>query len=701
MKKVRLSDIPGIGPKTEQKLIVYFGSEEEALKALEKQAIGLISEALGSYKKALRLVQNYIALSYGVEVGEVFGTRIVSEIFKKYLETIADLAVSRPARERISTIFPLPARAATYIIKKLEELKEAFRVYDELNKNNMVDTVRVCLKKLDWPKNPRFKFERRTLVVPTFRSINLKLSGEIKNYIEVVEVRDEIELERIIRERGPVFVYGLEIADVPGAIVVNELSQETLFPENIIVWYEANRGLIEAILCVLETLKGIASRILDTDNLETLKHLLEYSLKFTVKGPTEGANSTFDNLRKRYAKIEEIVYDVATWATEEVKRRLERLEVKLTGLQLLKLIEEFSAKGQLVVGQFEEIVREVVEEAENKVVEGLGLDIDEAESVVGLFRVSDDLSIEVDEDKLRELKKKLELKIETLRLKLLIEAAKQLKNLKPIVENMFDKLVELDVRLALALFAKKYGGCIPEFSTDYIGVGFVGAAEIELLKHSVNIQRISYSVGNVPYKPDSVKGERIVILTGANSGGKTTLLKTVAEVVLAAQAGLPVIAERAWIGGFDRIYFFEKPAGTLSAGALESTLKSMANIVVDKSRRLVLVDELESVTEARAAAKIVAGFVEMLVFDNNAVAIIVSHLAEDILEILPLSLRKLVRVDGIEARGLDENYNLIVDRNPRYYYLARSTPELVIARLVVKSSSEERSFFEKLLKLFK
>lgn len=701
MKRVKLSDIPGIGPKTEQKLIAYFGSEKEVLKALERQAVGLISEVLGSYKKALRLVQNYIALSYGVEVEEVFGTHAVSEIFKKYLETIADLAASRPARERISIVFPLPARAATYIAKKLEELKEAFKIYDELCKDNAVNAVRACLEKLEWPKNPRLKFERRTLVIPTAYSASLRLPSEIRNYVEVVEVEDEIELERIVREHGLVFVYGFEIADIPGAIAVNELSLETLFPENIVAWYEANKGLIETILCVLETLEGSASHILGVDDPRTLKHLLEHSLKFTVKGPIEGVNSTFDNLKRKYAKVEEVVYDIATWATDEVKRRLEKLEVKLTGLQLLKLIEEFSVRGQLVIGQFEEIVREVVEEAENKVVKELGLDVDEAESVVGLFRVSDGLGIEVDEDKLRELKRKLKLKIDTLRLKILIEVAKQLKNLKPIVENMFDKLVELDVHLALALFAKKYGGCIPEFSTDYIGVGFVGAAEVELLKHSVKVQRISYSVGNVPYKPDGVKGERIIILTGANSGGKTTLLKTVAEVVLAAQAGLPVIAKRAWIGGFDRIYFFEKPVGTLSVGALESTLKSMASIVVDASRRLVLVDELESVTEARAAAKIVAGFIGILAFDNSAVAIIVSHLAEDILEILSPNFRELVRVDGIEARGLDENYNLIVDRNPRYYYLAKSTPELVIARLVAKSPPKERNFFESLLRLFK
>ena len=39
------------------------------------------------------------------------------------------------------------------------------------------------------------------------------------------------------------------------------------------------------------------------------------------------------------------------------------------------------------------------------------------------------------------------------------------------------------------------------------------------------------------------------------------------------------------------------------------------------------------------------------------------------------------RVDGIEAKGLNEDMELIVDHNPVLGRLANSTPELIIERL--------------------
>jgi len=61
-----------------------------------------------------------------------------------------------------------------------------------------------------------------------------------------------------------------------------------------------------------------------------------------------------------------------------------------------------------------------------------------------------------------------------------------------------------------------------------------------------------------------------------------------------------------------------------------------------------------------------------------------------------------VRVDGIEASGLDEKSNLIVLRTPRYNYLARSTPELILDRLVRTARvGREREFYAKLLAKFR
>ena len=59
-----------------------------------------------------------------------------------------------------------------------------------------------------------------------------------------------------------------------------------------------------------------------------------------------------------------------------------------------------------------------------------------------------------------------------------------------------------------------------------------------------------------------------------------------------------------------------------------------------------------------------------------------------------------LRIDGIEAKGLDEHLELIVDRTPQRNCLARSTPELIVRRLVERSSGDAKAVFGDILSLF-
>jgi hypothetical protein len=70
--------------------------------------------------------------------------------------------------------------------------------------------------------------------------------------------------------------------------------------------------------------------------------------------------------------------------------------------------------------------------------------------------------------------------------------------------------------------------------------------------------------------------------------------------------------------------------------------------------------------------------------------VLVSHLGEHL-------KFEFVRVDGIEAEGLDDDLNLIVDRQPKFGVVGRSTPELIVERLYRKSKGEIRSIFKELL----
>lgn len=116
--------------------------------------------------------------------------------------------------------------------------------------------------------------------------------------------------------------------------------------------------------------------------------------------------------------------------------------------------------------------------------------------------------------------------------------------------------------------------------------------------------------------------------------------------------------------------------------------------------KLIFADELEAITEPTAAAKVLASIFTLILSNPQNFGIFVTHLGELILSELSEDTRERIRLDGIEAKGLDEKLNLIVDRNPRYHYLANSTPELILTRLSKSGNSDQQEFFMQVLKKF-
>jgi DNA mismatch repair protein MutS2 len=168
------------------------------------------------------------------------------------------------------------------------------------------------------------------------------------------------------------------------------------------------------------------------------------------------------------------------------------------------------------------------------------------------------------------------------------------------------------------------------------------------------------------------------ILTGANSGGKTTLLEHVLQNVVLMKLGLGVDGVFRSLN-FEQIYYFAKNKGSTNKGAFETLLTQMANIGAGETGMdgtLILADEIESVTEPGVAGKIIAATAEYFV-SRGAYVVMATHLGAEIAKSVPDG----VRIDGIEARGLDENLNLIVNHNPVLGRLASSTPELIIERM--------------------
>jgi dsDNA-specific endonuclease/ATPase MutS2 len=165
-----------------------------------------------------------------------------------------------------------------------------------------------------------------------------------------------------------------------------------------------------------------------------------------------------------------------------------------------------------------------------------------------------------------------------------------------------------------------------------------------------------------------------------------------AQISIMTHMGIPVCANEASVELIDELYFFSKKR-SLDAGAFESFLNTFMPVVITDTNKLVLLDELEAITELEAAVKIIASFIDLLK-GSDSYAVIVTHMAREIMKYTE------VRVDGIEAKGLDENYNLLVDRTPKMNYLAKSTPELILRMIYEKSDGKIKDIYGQILEKF-
>jgi len=257
------------------------------------------------------------------------------------------------------------------------------------------------------------------------------------------------------------------------------------------------------------------------------------------------------------------------------------------------------------------------------------------------------------------------------------------------VDAAVETVDDVALQVSLARFAVAFDLRAPTL-VDGDALAMRGARNLDLVAADVSVQPVDYAVGDHSLGGDAPTGDRVAVLTGANSGGKTTLLETLCQVALLAHMGLPVPAERCEVGLVDSLVFHRRHA-SFNAGVLESTLRSVVPPLTTEGRTLMLVDEFEAITEPGSAADLLHGLVTLTV-ERDALGAYVTHLAED-LEPLP----EVARVDGIFAEGLTPDLELEVDYQPRFGTVGRSTPEFIVSRLVAEAGdTNERMGFETL-----
>ena len=187
----------------------------------------------------------------------------------------------------------------------------------------------------------------------------------------------------------------------------------------------------------------------------------------------------------------------------------------------------------------------------------------------------------------------------------------------------FDAALPIMVRLDATQAAAKWGlerGCSYALLA---GTGDGEAAQLLQARHPLLKDKA------VPIDIKFMQGKRVLVITGANTGGKTVAIKTFALFCMMNQSGFPVpAAEGSRLPCFDSVYadIGDEQSIDASLSTFSAHMKNIAlaiNEATDKS--LVLLDELGSGTDPLEGSAIAMAVLDRLIERGSFVLVTTHH----------------------------------------------------------------------------
>ena len=227
------------------------------------------------------------------------------------------------------------------------------------------------------------------------------------------------------------------------------------------------------------------------------------------------------------------------------------------------------------------------------------------------------------------------------------DLSQQLHPFATAIEEAQLALARIDVNLAKAMQIKQMGMTFPMLSCD-------GITRYQAMFHP-QVKEALASRGREFQPVDIAFGEQPTLITGANMGGKTVVLKTLTLCQLLYQFGFGIPAASAQIAVKDEIYFCIGDEQSVEKG-LSSFAAEMKNIdaVIKASREnkklLALIDEPARTTNPTEGAALVTALLKVLAGKDMSLVMTTHY------DIEPGDARCL-RVKGFENGAMD--YQLV------------------------------------------
>ncbi len=237
------------------------------------------------------------------------------------------------------------------------------------------------------------------------------------------------------------------------------------------------------------------------------------------------------------------------------------------------------------------------------------------------------------------------------------------------LQELAQRVARIDVFVALAHTADRNAYVRPQIDAE-------DRIEIRNGRHPV-VERMMPREQFVPNDIRLDEGERVIILTGPNMAGKSTILRQIGLITLLAQAGSFVPAESAEIGVTDRIFTRVGATDNIASGHstfMVEMIETAAILNGASDRSLVLLDEIGRGTSTFDGVSIAWAVTEHIHERIGAKTIFATHYHEltQICDLLPAAAAwnvavkevgdEIVFLRRLERGGADRSYGVQVAR---------------------------------------
>ena len=212
-------------------------------------------------------------------------------------------------------------------------------------------------------------------------------------------------------------------------------------------------------------------------------------------------------------------------------------------------------------------------------------------------------------------------------------------------------LIDWDLLYARARLGLKIGGTLPRINAE-------GRLSIKGARHPLLLIYSGKRSSVVPIDVSFGEGKRILVISGANAGGKTVSLKTIGLLVLMLQTGILVpVDDRSEFCIFGNILadIGDEQSIEESMSTFSAHMRRMGEIIgLADSNTLVLIDEIGTGTDPVEGAALAVSFLETLK-DRGARVVVTTHYPQ---------VKLFAHIDGA-AENLSVEFNTHTNR-PTY-----------------------------------